>query len=782
MDAGGLYHMKALVVEDDYATQLIIGEILKACGHQPIMVTTAEEAQAVYLRESCDLLILDWLLPGMSGLEFCRWLRYQPQGDRPYILMATAKDKAQDLHEVLSAGANDYISKPLDFSLLKIRLLVANQQIQLMNQRHSMEDAMRESEQRFRSMANSAPVMLWMSKPDIQHDFFNDPWLDFRGRDAAEEIGEGWLEGVHPDDIETCRGIHHNKFGTLVDYDIEYRLLRHDGEYRWILETGRPYGVSDNTCIGYVGSCVDITDQKRANDELRIFGEAIRSINEVVVITDSYLEPPGPQIVFVNEAFTRHTGYTAEEVIGKTPRILQGPRTERAFLDQLKSTLQQGQPFRAETINHRKDGSEYEVDVQISPVRDAEGHITHYIAIERDLTDLRKQEREMLRSAKLESLGLLAGGIAHDFNNLLMTIGGNISLAKLQLPHDDPKKEFLGEAEAATRRAADLAHQLLTFSKGGEPVKSICNLDDLVRKTVSFNLRGSKVKEEFTIEPDLWRARVDENQIAQVFDNLVINAREAMEKDGGVLHVSAENVTLANEFGHLLAPGAYIKISVHDEGPGIPAEIVSKIFDPYFTTKETGTGLGLAAVYSICRRHAGLVTADSQPGAGATFHVYLPATQEKAQKRHNQPHAWVRGNGRILIMDDEATIRKVMRKTLTKLGYEVEEAQDGQEALDLQEKAIAIDQPFDVVCLDLTIPGGMGGDRVIGTMRERDPELKAVACSGYSDNPIIANYREHGFCAVLRKPFNLHELAEKMGELTTLKNSDTTALSKFATN
>lgn len=768
--------MKALVVEDDYATQLIIGEILKACGHQPVMVTTAEEAQETYQKENSDLIILDWLLPGMSGLDFCRWLRYQPQGDRPYVLMATAKDKAQDLHEVLKAGANDYISKPLDFSLLKIRLLVANQQVQLMNQRHAMEDAMRESEERFRSMANSAPVMLWMSKPEVQHDFFNDPWLHFRGVDSAHEVGEGWLSGVHPDDLEVCRDLHHNKFSTLVNYDIEYRLQREDGEYRWILETGRPYGVHDNACVGYVGSCVDITDQKRANDELRIFGEAIRSINEVVVITDSYLEPPGPQIVFVNEAFTKQTGYTSEEVIGKTPRILQGPHTDRAFLDRLKSTLQQGQSFHGETVNRRKDNSEYEVDIQISPVHDTEGHITHYIAISRELTDIRKQEREMLRSAKLESLGLLAGGIAHDFNNLLMTIGGNISLAKLQLPADDPKKEFLGEAESATRRAADLAHQLLTFSKGGEPVKNICNLDDLIRKTVSFNLRGSNVKEDFAIAPDLWRARVDENQIAQVFDNLVINAREAMERDGGILHVTAENTTLTSEFGNVLAPGTYIKISVRDEGHGIPPEIASKIFDPYFTTKETGTGLGLAAVYSICRRHAGLVTVDSTPGQGATFHIYLPATQEKAQRRRNQPHAWIRGNGRILIMDDEATIRRVMCKTLTKLGYEVEEAQDGQEALDLYEKALAIDQPFDVACLDLTIPGGMGGDRIVATMRERDPHLKAVACSGYSDNPIIANYKDHGFCAVLRKPFNLHELADKVGELTGQKMSDTASL------
>lgn len=763
--------MKALVVEDDYATQLIIGEILKACGHQPKMVTTAEEAQTAYQADPYDLIILDWLLPGMTGLDFCRWLRYQPQGDRPYVLMATAKDKAQDLHEVLKAGANDYISKPLDFSLLKIRLMVANQQVQLMNQRHAMEDAMRESEERFRSMANSAPVMLWMSKPEIQHDFFNDPWLQFRGREAKHEVGEGWLEGVHPEDLPLCHDIHQNKFTTLVNYDIEYRLQRHDGEYRWILETGRPYGVSadGDGCIGYVGSCVDITDHKRANDELRIFGEAIRSINEVVVITDSLLEPPGPQIVFVNEAFTKQTGYSADEVIGQTPRILQSNRTDHTFLERLKTTLNEGMPFHGETINKRKDGSEYEVDIQISPVRDTEGHITHYIAISRELTDLRKQEREMLRSAKLESLGLLAGGIAHDFNNLLMTIGGNISLAKLQLPVDDPKKEFLGEAESATRRAADLAHQLLTFSKGGQPVTSICNLDELIRKTVSFNLRGSNVKEDFTIAPDLWRSRIDENQIAQVFDNLVINAREAMEKDGGMLHVSAENTTLSTEFGNVLPPGDYIKVSVRDEGPGIAPEIATKIFDPYFTTKETGTGLGLAAVYSICRRHSGLVTVDSSPGQGATFHIYLPATQEKAKRRRNTPHAWIRGNGRVLIMDDEATIRRVMSKTLTKLGYEVEEAQDGQEALDLYEKALESDQPFAVACLDLTIPGGMGGDRIISTMRERDPNLKAVACSGYSDNPILANYRDHGFCAVLRKPFNLHELAEKVGELTGQK-------------
>lgn len=761
--------MKALVVEDDYATQLIIGEILKACGHQPVMVTTAEEAQSSYTQESCDLIILDWLLPGMTGLDFCRWLRYQPQGNRPYVLVATAKDKAADLHEVLSAGANDYISKPLDFSLLKIRLLVANQQIQLMRQRHAMEDAMRESEERFRSMANSAPVMLWMSKPGVQHDFFNDTWLEFRGREISEEMGSAWLEGVHPDDLNHCQELHESKFVSLSNYNVEYRLLRRDGEYRWILETGHPYGVNGSTCIGFVGSCVDITDQKRANDELRILGEAIRSINEVLIITDADLELPGPRIVFVNEAFTTQTGYTSDEILGKTPRVLQSIHTDRTMLNRMKEALAQGHPFRTESINVRKDGTEYEVDIQISPVRDSEGAITHYISIERDLTDLRQQEREMLRSAKLESLGLLAGGIAHDFNNILMTIGGNISLAKLQMPAGDGKKEFLTEAEAATRRAADLAHQLLTFSKGGEPVKTICNLDELLRKTVSFNLRGSNVKVSFSIQPDLLRSLIDENQIAQVVDNLVINAREAMP-NGGHLQIAAENVALHKEFGNVLPPGNYVKISFRDEGPGIPPDIQGKIFDPYFTTKETGSGLGLAAVYSICRKHNGLITADSKPGEGATFHIYLPATEEKSRKTRNLPHAWIRGQGRILIMDDEATIRKIMRRTLTNLGYEVEEAQDGQQALDLQEKAIATDQPFDVACLDLTIPGGMGGDCIVGHMQERDPRLKAVACSGYSDNPIIANYKDHGFCAVLRKPFNLHELVEKMGELTAAKN------------
>jgi PAS domain S-box-containing protein len=773
--------MKALVVEDDYATQLIIGEILKACGHQPKTVTSAEEAQEIYTREGADIVILDWLLPGMSGLDFCRWLRYQPQGDRPYVLMATAKDKAQDLHEVLSSGANDYIAKPLDFSLLKIRLLVANQQVQLMRQRHAMEDAMRESEERFRSMANSAPVMLWMSKPEVQHDFFNDTWLDFRGYDMGHEMGEGWLEGVHPDDVELCRALHQNKFTNLANFEIEYRLLRHDGEFRWILETGRPYGVDGNTCIGYVGSCVDITDQKRTNDELRVLGEAIRSINEVVVITDAELDPPGPRIIFVNEAFTQQNGYTAEEVIGRTPRILQGERTDPELLRRMKETLRNGLPFRAEGVNYRKDGSSYEVDIQVSPVRDAGNNITHYIAIERDLTDRHKQEREMLRSAKLESLGLLAGGIAHDFNNILMTIGGNIALAKTQLSAGDNKVEFLSEAEAATRRAADLSHQLLTFSKGGEPLKSVCDIGELLRKTVSFNLRGSKVKMEFDFQEDLWPARVDENQISQVIDNLVINGREAMPQ-GGILRVRAWNEVLTEPFANVLPPGEYVRFSVTDEGVGIAPEILGKIFDPYFTTKETGTGLGLAAVYSICRRHQGLVTIDSPPGEGATFCVYLPATHAKVKKHVIEAHAWVRGSGRVLIMDDEATIRKVMRRTLMRLGYEVEEAQDGQEALDLHQKALAENHPFSVVCLDLTIPGGMGGDRVIGPMHELDPEIKAVACSGYSDNPIIANYRDHGFCAVLRKPFNLHELAEKMGELTSGHFKDSSLLPEMGRN
>ena len=386
---------------------------------------------------------------------------------------------------------------------------------------------------------------------------------------------------------------------------------------------------------------------------------------------------------------------------------------------------------------------------------------------QRDITERKKMEQELLKVQKLESVGILAGGIAHDFNNFLTAILANISLAKRHAR--DEALERLAEAEKVCRRAKDLTQQLLTFSKGGTPVKKTACISELLKDTTEFALSGSAVRGEFFLPGGLWPVEVDEGQITQAISNLVINAREAMPT-GGTVRISAENVTVGEERKPGLPPreGRYVKISVQDQGPGIPEAELPKVFDPYFTTKQEGSGLGLAITYSVIKNHAGHIAVDSKLGTGTTFYIYLPASAEKLAQEKGEERP-LTGSGRVLLMDDKGIIRRVAKEALHYLGYEVEVAADGAEAIRLYERAKNAGHPFDVVILDLTVPGGMGGKETISELKKIDPEAKAIAFSGYSTEPVMARFNEYGFSAVLVKPFTLQEISEVLHRVLNCK-------------
>ncbi|MDA8242027.1 MAG: ATP-binding protein [Nitrospiraceae bacterium] len=394
-----------------------------------------------------------------------------------------------------------------------------------------------------------------------------------------------------------------------------------------------------------------------------------------------------------------------------------------------------------------------------------------YTKLQEETNERKKMEQELIKSQKLESLGVLAGGIAHDFNNLLTAILGNIDIALNDLPAESEIFDYLKSAETASVRARDLTRQLLTFSRGGAPIKKTVIITDTIKSSASFALSGSNITCEFIISDLLWPVEADDGQISQVVHNLVLNAREAMPA-GGVIKVRAENVTSAQMADLPFAQDRYIRVTVEDMGTGIAEQNLPMIFDPYFTTKKIGTqkgmGLGLAICYSIIRNHNGFITANSAVGEGTSFHVFLPASdKESPVEKETDEECPAEVEGRVLFMDDEEIVRNTAQGILKRLGYEVELAKDGAGAVEKYRAAQGSSRPFDVVIMDLTVPGNMGGREAIGKLREVDPGVKAILSSGYSNDPIMTNFREHGFCEMVVKPYKISELGKTLRKVIT---------------
>ena len=375
-----------------------------------------------------------------------------------------------------------------------------------------------------------------------------------------------------------------------------------------------------------------------------------------------------------------------------------------------------------------------------------------------DITTRKQVEEELFRGRKLESLGVLAGGIAHDFNNFLTIIAGNIALAKMHLKPADPVYDILEQAAVASNRATSLALQLLTFGKGGAPVRRPSPLDGTLKDAVDLVRAGATVTVDLVIAGDLWSAEIDIEQIGQALYNILLNARQAMP-EGGIIEVRAENVVFDGD-PLSLRNGGYVMVSIRDHGCGIEADVLPRIFDPYFTTKQSGSGLGLATVHAIIAKHEGRITVQSIPGAETTFSIYLPACKAAQPAESGVGQQLQTGSGRILVMDDEEALRTLLAQILKRLGYEVECVRDGTEAINLYQKAKDSGRRFDIVLVDLTIPGGMGGKEVAARLREVDDSVILIVSSGYSNTPIMSEFRKYGFDDVLSKPWTPVQLSE----------------------
>ena len=492
-------------------------------------------------------------------------------------------------------------------------------------------------------------------------------------------------------------------------------------------------------------------------DEKERLSVTLLSIGDGVISVDTV-----GRVLLINKVALELLGGTQKEFYGRRlPEIFRtfDPMNPEKEIYPLRAAVPQdgSRVVSDDLLLVSRKGTKHIVSTSFEPIRSREGSIIGEVLVFRDNTERRKIEETLRNAQRLGSIGRLAGGIAHDFNNLLTAILGNLSLVKAE--RGDAAIERLLEIEKASLRAKDLARQLLTFSKGGAPIRKTASILELIRQSATFATRGSNARCEFDLAEDLRAVDADEGQLSQVIRNLVINAAEAMP-GGGVIRIYAENVPANAELHRMGLDGDVVKVSVRDEGPGIPAEDLPKIFDPFFTTKASGSGLGLATGYSIIGRHDGYIEAECRPGEGATFHIYLPAS-DKPLDESAAPGANSRnGKGTILVMDDEDSIRKLAQAMLGHLGYDVVCAQDGAEAVDLYKKSASTGIPFDAVIMDLTVPGGMGGKEAVGLLKEFDTGIKAIVSSGYSNDPILANPEKFGFTGIVTKPYTLAALSE----------------------
>jgi PAS domain S-box-containing protein len=510
----------------------------------------------------------------------------------------------------------------------------------------------------------------------------------------------------------------------------------------------------------------DIGKRQQAEKALKESEEKYRGLIETASDAILVIDAESGTILDVNMKGVELLGRSSEKLIGSHHSQLHPSDETEKYISLFKTLSSQLTPADIEYHVLHKDGYRIPVEISTSVMKISDKKVIQWIF--RDIRERLKLEEEIQKAQRLESAGLMAGGIAHDFNNLLTAILGNISLAKMYAGKDEKIASRLNETERAILRAQGLTQQLLTFAKGGIPITKTVDLSDTISESTGFVLRGTNLKCICEVPKGLWPVEADVGQINQVLHNLIINAYQVMDK-GGKCRVDARNVVIDKADSIPLTAGKYIQISVQDKGPGIPKDHLHRIFDPFFTTKVKGSGLGLSTAYAIIRKHGGLLTVDTEIGTGSTFHVYLPVSEKSISTDGDdkQEDAVVQGEGRILLMDDEEFVREIANELLIHLGYEVDLAKDGTEAIDLYKKAMDSGNPYDVVIMDLTIPGGMGGKEAIIELKKVDPNIKAIVSSGYANDPILADYRKYGFAGMVPKPYKIEELSKVLHETIT---------------
>jgi len=650
-------------------------------------------------------------------------------------------------------------SVPFVVMLLFGALLLFTERKRTENELRESRNRLRENEERL-DMAMSVKnegMWDWDLKTDTM--YYDQRYFKMSGYQVDEfpHNLEEFEKRVHPDDIEYVREqIQQYLENKTGEYAVEFRFKRKDGDWMWILGRAKIVERDKNgKPTRFMGTHSDITERKLAENEIKNFKKAMDASSDAIGMATADGEH-----YYQNSRFDELFG----DVGTDPPSTLY---VDEKMGREVFNTILSGNEWIGEVAMYGRDKSVLDILLRAYPVK-KDGRVTAVVGMHTNITELKKAEEELKKMDRLKSVGTLAGGIAHDFNNILSGVFGNISIARIHLDRTHPSYNFLEEAEKSMERATLLTRQLLTFSRGGDPIKEDVSIERLVREVVRFDLSGSNVKPVFQVDDDLWMAKVDTGQMQQVFSNLTINADQAMP-EGGHLYVVLENVEIEDP-ALTLAPGKYVRATIRDEGSGIDREHLDKIFDPYFTTRQTGSGLGLATVYSIINKHGGHISVSSTPGSGSTFTLYLPVHQSitRIEKQHpDNIKSAIDYPARILVMDDEQMIREIALKMLQVAGCQVETATDGKEAIEKYKKSMHSDNPFDLVIMDMTVPGGMGGEEAIKELLALDPNAKAIVSSGYSHGSLQSSYAEYGFVGMISKPYNMEALLEVVQRVLT---------------
>ena len=488
----------------------------------------------------------------------------------------------------------------------------------------------------------------------------------------------------------------------------------------------------------------------------------LRSIGDGVITTDE-----DGKIVLLNKAAEQITGWRQDDAVGRSLEDVyrvcmdEEMRSENELLSIVKKTRSVHLEKRSQLTS--LDGTNITISESIAPIFDQSGKIIGIVLVFRDISERIKMEEELFRTRKFESVSLLAGGIAHDFNNLLTGIITNLFMTKMNLTQDSESYSLVNSAEKAAFRASSLTNQLLSFAKGSSPIREDASIKELIEESVGFYLSGSKCDYKLDFANELWKVHVNRGQIDQVLNNIIINADQAMY-NGGTIRVCAENTEITEDLMLPLKAGKYVRISISDQGSGISAEHLARIFDPYFTTREEGNGLGLTTAFSIIKRHNGHITVDSELGKGTIFQIYVPAVETQNSEEdedvltdtpETEP---AERKGRILLMDDEELVRRSAGRVLVHLGYRITMVENGADAIKEFNDSIEQEDPYDVVILDLTIPGGLGAREVVREIVSVKPDACVIVSSGYTNDKVMTNYKEYGFSAAAHKPYNIEEL------------------------
>lgn len=648
---------------------------------------------------------------------------------------------------------------------------------------HSLDQLLSRALDEVGTFVNS-PIGFYHFVEEDQKNLSLQQWSTRTLREFCQAEGKGMhysidQAGVWVDCVHAKKPVIHNDYASLphkkglpqghakVIRELIVPVMRENKVVAILGVGNKPteYTQRDVNIVSYLADVTwEIVRRKRMEEALqkeRDFVENLLNTAQVIILV---IDTEG-RIVRFNRFMEEISGYTLADIAGKEWIETLIPSEERKHIRNIFSDITGEIQIRGNTnALVKKDGGLREIEWHYKTLKDIHGNVLGLLAVGLDITDRQAMEAQLHQAQKLESIKTLAAGIAHDFNNMLTVITGNTAYALSHFSQDNELFEVLLDAQKSAKQAQALTQQLLTFTKGGAPVKKITDLNQLIRESATFVTRGAESTCEFKLSDDLWTVEVDQGQITQVVSNLVINANQAMP-EGGTIKIQTENAVIESNKIALLPPGRYVRVTVRDYGIGIANSFITKIFDPYFSTKQKGSGLGLATAYSIIKRHGGHIAVESTIGIGTTFYIYLPASNNMAIKVRDKDEARHIGHGKILVMDDQKLILNMVRRILNRMHYETSCATDGEQAIEMYKKALETDDLFKLVILDLTVPGGMGGVRTMAELLRIDPSVKAVVSSGHSSDPIMANYQDYGFCDVMCKPYTTDEVAQLMNKI-----------------